>query len=145
MSGVPFGKINALCWVITELYKGVRMTKGNTKQELEKFLLKHSNDLTEIIMSVLTGGTGLSITEDDEDGISCDPWNLACVTCQKLLGYSKLYASAKDEEKKRIAGAMARTLNILLELVADVIDGVLTEPEEIYEDLDEIEKKIKAN
>jgi hypothetical protein len=140
-------KIEDFCAILAKLYD-IRGKAMNSliMETSERYLLKYSNDLVELVMAVIDGKIhSNNISLDNALNISNNiPATIIGKVLQTLVKAFRVTIALKDNEK-RISSSMLllEALDQYLDMIIALIKGGEINYNIIYDRLDEIEAKLK--
>jgi len=140
-------KIDDFCTILTKLYdirgKAIDSVIAETSQ---KYLLKYTNDLIELVIAVVDGkihSNNISI-DDALKTSSSIPSNIIGKACQTLVKAFKVTVALNDNEKRISSSILLfESLSQYLDMVIALVRGSEINYNIIYDRLDEIEIKLE--
>jgi hypothetical protein len=138
-------RIDDFCHILVEIYEMRKTAKSqSTKEELEKYLLKYTDELIELILAVIEGklysnNIGLSSATQQNFQIPGTTTGWACRNIIKLFKASIALRYTNKETKAKTL--LVEALNHYLELVNVLIEGSELDLNAISNKLHNIERE----
>jgi hypothetical protein len=142
---VKFEKLVYSCWLASEIYEGIKsVSERGLLKELEKRFLKHSDEIIRTVMFIVEGQAYLKVKMgQDETGLPWDSFSPISDICIELLRYLRVYVTSPDETtKEKAREAVLKLVDLFSKFVAETVggDGLLPDPDKVWDELDGIEK-----
>jgi len=138
-------RIDDFCHILTEIYEMRKTAKNeSTKEALEKYLMKYTNELIELVLAVIDGklysnNIGLSSATQQNFQIPGTTTGWACRNIIKLFKASIALRYTNKETKAKTL--LVEALNHYLELVNSLIEGSEIDLNAISNKLHGVEKE----
>jgi L-serine deaminase len=140
-------RIDEFCHILVKLYEMRKSAKNaKTRETLERYLLKYSNELIELVLAVVEGklysnNIGLSSATQQNFEIPGTTAGWACRNIAKLLKASIALRYTNKEIKTK--SLLVESLNHYLELVNALIEGSEIDINAISNKLHGVEKEFE--
>jgi len=140
-------RIDDFCHILVEIYEMRKTAKSqSTKEALERYLLKYTNELIELVLATVEGklysnNIGLSSVSQQNFEIPGSTSGWACRNIAKLLKASIALRYTNKEIKAKTL--LVESLNHYLELVNALIEGSEIDLNAISNKLHNVEKEFE--